>query len=229
MPVLVTVVKPKQGAQQPKSASGLSLARVRDSWYNEGMSEVQAPDTMAVDLEKLRLDYLFEKGISFRDRAIQLTGIVGESFDFSFVDSAIAELERISSRRAITLKLNSPGGSVVEALAIVARIKAAKCPVTVEGYGVIQSAATMILASGSKRRISKYATVMHHQASYYAEGKHDDIAHLVSQCEREERMWCDWLEELTKKNSNFWYKKAKKDFYLTAQECVELGIADEVF
>lgn len=187
------------------------------------------PQDMALDLEKLRFDFLFEKGIDFRARSFQLTGLVGEDFDFSFVDCAIAELERHSTRKAITIKINSHGGSVVEALAIVARIKAAKCPIIVEGYGVIQSAATMILAAGSKRRISKYAQFMHHQASYYVDGKHEDIKNMVTQCEKEERLWCEWLAELTNKPASFWYKKAKKDFFITANECLEFGIVDEIF
>ena len=182
---------------------------------------------MSLEVEKFRMDFLFEKGIDFANRSVQLTGIVGDDFDFSYVDNVLSELER-QSKRSITLKLNSAGGSVVEALAIVGRIRASKCKIVIEGFGVIQSAATMILACGDKRRVSKYAMIMHHQAHYGMEGKHKDVKHFVEQLEKEEKLWCKWLEEFTGKEAEFWYKSAYRDFYITAEEALNYGIVDEI-
>jgi ATP-dependent protease ClpP protease subunit len=47
--------------------------------------------------------------------------------------------------------------------------------------------------------------------------------------EKEEKIWSGWMAEFSNKDSDFWYKKAKKDFYFTADEALELGLVDEVF
>jgi len=173
------------------------------------------------------MNYLFDAGIDFKGRSIQLTGEVGEDFDFSFVDNALSELERLNRKRII-IKLNSCGGSVTEALAIVGRMRSSPCKIDVQGFGVIQSAATMILAAGDKRYVSKYASVMHHQSRYGVNGKHSEVKHQIKQFEKEERLWCKWLEELTIKDACFWYKQAQDDFFFTAEEAIELGMADEI-
>jgi hypothetical protein len=69
-------------------------------------------------------------------------------------------------KSTVTIKINSPGGSTYDAMAIIGRIRSAKCYIVTEGYGQIMSAASLILASGRKRRINKYAFLMWHEASY---------------------------------------------------------------
>lgn len=193
----------------------------------EGNDDKTTHDTV-LEIEKFRMNYLFESGLDFKNRSIQLTGIVGEDFDFSFVDCALSEIERLGRKRII-IKLNSTGGSVIEALAIVGRMKASTCQIVVEGYGVIQSAATMIFAAGNKRRISKYASFMHHESTYQLSGKHSEVTDQVVQMEKEERLWATWMAEFSKKDYKFWYNKGKrKDFFITAEQAVELGVADEI-
>lgn len=194
----------------------------------EGKTQEQISSESYIEIEKFRLTYLFEHGIDFSNRTFQLTGTIGEDFDFSYVDNALSEFERLGNKRII-IRLNSEGGSVTEALAIVGRIRSSKCTIVVEGYGMIASAATMILASGHKRRISKYASFMHHESHYYVGGKHTEVTDQVIQMEKEEKLWAQWMAELSKKDYKFWYNKGKrKDYFITAQQAVEFGVADEV-
>jgi len=180
------------------------------------------------DKEKLRLEYLFEQGINFVDRVVQLNEEIGEA-SFAFIDSALSELER-TSKKTITVRINSPGGSVYDALAMVGRVKSSKCRIVTEGYGHVMSAATLLLASGRKRRMSKYCVFMVHQMSYYIGGSHAETKEEVDQVEKQERQWCQWMSELSNKDAEFWYKQTyKKNFYLTPAECLEYGIIDEIF
>jgi ATP-dependent protease ClpP protease subunit len=64
--------------------------------------------TKDVDKEKLRLDYLFEQGVNFVDRVIQINEEISDH-SFAFMDAALCELER-SSKKTITVRINSPGG-----------------------------------------------------------------------------------------------------------------------
>ena len=57
-----------------------------------------------IDKEKLRLDYLFEQGVNFVDRVIQINEEI-DDHSFSFLDAALSELER-SSKKTITIVLN---------------------------------------------------------------------------------------------------------------------------
>lgn len=170
-----------------------------------------------------------EESINIKEREIQLTGIIGDDICFEFVDAALTVLES-QSRKGIKVKIYSTGGSVYEALAIVGRLTASHCQITTEGYGAIMSAATLILACGSKRRISQYTTFMHHESSYYLGGKHSEVREEIEQMEREEQLWAQWMEKFSALDAESWLKRArKKNWYLTAEECAKYKIVDEVF
>ena len=62
--------------------------------------------TKDVDKEKLRLDYLFDQGVNFVDRVIQINEEI-DDHSFSFIDAALCELER-ASKKTITIRINSP-------------------------------------------------------------------------------------------------------------------------
>ena len=102
-----------------------------------------------IDKEKLRLEYLFDQGVNFVDRVIQINEEIGEE-SFAFIDAALSELER-TSKKTITVRINSPGGSVYDALAIVGRLNSSNCRIVTEAYGHVMSAATLLLAAGRMR------------------------------------------------------------------------------
>lgn len=175
----------------------------------------------------LHLEYLFD-GVDFKNRSITISEDIHEDL-FIFVDAAMNEMERVN-RKHITIKLNSPGGSVYEALAIVGRMKKSPCNIHTEIYGHTMSAATLIAAAGDVRKMSKYAFFMHHSSSYEVSGRHSEVRATVEQMEREERLWAKWMADLTTPDDEFWYETGKNvDAYFTAEECLELGVVDEVF
>lgn len=179
------------------------------------------------DAEKLRLEYSFDHGVNFRDRVIQITGPIGDAI-FDHIDAALSELER-QNKKSITIRINSPGGSVYDALAIVGRLTASPCRIITEGYGHVMSAAVLVLACGDKRRMSKFSWFMHHKSSYMVGGSHDDVVEEVQQMEREERFWARWMQEFSSQDAKFWLSSVrKKNFYATAEECLKLGVIDEL-
>lgn len=174
-----------------------------------------------------RVDWLLETGINFKDRVVLLTGDI-EDGSFNLIDAALSEMER-DSKRGVTIRINCPGGSVYEALAIVGRMQASRCYITTEGYGQIMSSASLVLAAGSKRRMSKYAFFMHHCSSYSTGGKHTEVLAQVAQFEREERIWSDWMSKFSNQSADFWYNSGSlSDLYLTAAECLSMGVIDEI-
>jgi ATP-dependent protease ClpP protease subunit len=190
---------------------------------------VQAKKRPSLDREKFFLTQMFTRGLSIQDRVITLTGPIAEGGSlFSWFDACMNVLER-RSRQSITVRIQSPGGVVYDALAIVGRIKSSKCHVVTEAYGEVMSAATLILASGDRRRISRYAWFMHHEGSYAQFGRTSEHEARLQQEKREEKVWARWMAELSKRDEQYWLESGRHvDLYLTADEAVEVGVADEV-
>lgn len=181
-----------------------------------------------VQQASIHLEYLFDRGVNFRERIITITGDIEYPW-FDIVDAALTEMES-QSKATITIKINSEGGSVYEALAMAGRIQNSKCKIITEGYGSIMSAATLILASGDERRIDKMAWIMHHGSSYELPyDKHVIQKAKIEQAEREEKAWAKWMGELTAKPAAFWFKEgAIIDVHYEANEAIKLGIVDKI-
>jgi ATP-dependent Clp protease protease subunit len=189
------------------------------------------PPVPAKEIENFRfnLGTSFDRGVDLKNRIIRLTEDI-DDHHFDWIDAAMTALEDVS-RKKITIKINSYGGDVYTALAIVDRIRESKCTIETRGYGKIMSASTAILAAGHRRYISKYAIFMDHSSSYAVEGTHDHIMREVKAAESLSQTWCKMLEELTRLPAEFWAKKYEGGLsvYLTPEQCVEFNIVDEVF
>lgn len=193
------------------------------------MSTKQVGQETALQLFEMKTDVAFKYGVNVQARTIQLIGEITEE-SFIHLDTAMTILEE-DSKAIITIKINSLGGSVYDAMAIIGRMRASKCKIVTEGYGAVMSAAIMILAAGKKRRMSRYAFAMWHEASYESGGTVDQMKFLQAQVEREAQMSAEMMERFTSSPKKFWLNEGKlgKDLYLTAAECETLGIIDEVF
>lgn len=184
--------------------------------------------TKNTEAKSLNRQYLFEYGVNFDQRIVTVSEEIGEG-SFDLIDSALQEMEA-QNHKPIIIRIKSPGGSVYEAIAMVGRIKASPCKIITEGYGMVMSAATMLLSAGDVRRVSRYTWFMHHESAYSVGGRHSEVKAYVAQAEREEQVWAVWMAELTGKPAKFWATKGIHiDAYFTADQLVELGVADEVF
>jgi len=184
--------------------------------------------SLALERKSLQMQYSFEWGVDVENRVIRISGEIGPGY-FDFLDAALCELEH-QSKGGITIRINCPGGEVYEALAMSGRMRASKRLIITEGYGHIMSAATLLLASGDKRKMSHLAHFMHHESSYILEGPHHYIKNEVEQADREHAQWCKVMEELTGTSVNFWLTEGVgKNAYFDAETCKNLGIVDEVF
>jgi len=185
----------------------------------------QAKHDFEVDV--YRIENLFTTGMCTKSRSLSLSGPIDES-SFPAFDVRMTELEN-RSHDPITIRINSPGGSVYDALAIVGRLVASPCKVTTIGLGQVMSAATLILACGNTRLMSKYCMFMAHQSSYNIGGSHADVKDEVEQMEREEKLWANWMQDMSSKTKKFWLTKThKRNMYLTAEECLKIGVIDSI-
>ncbi len=215
----------KQRRKQHKRRNGPRPQR------NNTISEVGTKNT-SIDNKlthaAMLLSYMVEYGVDFSRRIISLTGEVDE-FMYDILDFGLTEMEA-SSKKAITIKINSPGGDTYQAMAITGRMKECTCQIVTKGYGQVMSAATLILASGKKRKMSTEGFLMWHESSYLMDGQHSQNKATVKQVEREEKLWANRMAQLSKKDAEFWLKNGVGiDAYFTAEQLLKMGVVDELF
>jgi len=78
-----------------------------------------------------------------------------------FLDS----IEKESSKKDITIKLNSDGGYCYDGLALYDRIRQSPCNIILEGSGLIASMGLIIFLAGDERRVSENVRLLNHQMS----------------------------------------------------------------
>ncbi len=164
-----------------------------------------------------------------KDRIIFLGTDVNEH-SANLIVAQLLFLANEDPKKDIYLYINSPGGSVYDALAIYDTMQYIKPDVATVGIGVQASAAAFLLSSGTrgKRSLLEHATVMIHQPSSGTRGKVTDQEIDLREALRLKGL----LEEIMAGNTG--QKKAKihddmeRDKWLTSAEAKEYGIVDEV-
>lgn len=175
------------------------------------------------------IDTLFNQGLNIEQRVITIEGEIETGY-FSFLDAALSTLELLDEEAPITLRISTPGGSVYDGNAIIARMEMSPCDIITEGFGHVMSMGTAILAAGDTRRISRHAVFMYHCSSYGVADKHSQVKQFVKQAEKEEVRAAKFMAERSKKPWAWWKKLGSDtDAYLTPEELLEIGIVDEIF
>lgn len=133
-------------------------------------------------------------------------------------------------KKDISLYINSPGGSVYDALAIYDTMQFIGPDVATFGIGVQASAAAFLLSSGvkGKRSILEHGTVMIHQPSSGTRGKVTDQEIDLRESLRIKKL----LEEIMAKNTGQKperiHEDMERDKWLDANQALEYGIVDHV-
>lgn len=134
-------------------------------------------------------------------------------------------------KKDIKLYINSPGGSVYDGMAIYDTIQYISPDVQTIGIGVQASMGAFLLSSGTKgkRSLLPNSRVMIHQPS--SGGNHGKISDQEISL-REGLYLKQKLNEILAKNTGQKLSKVEKDtdrdFWMSAKEAVEYGIADNV-
>jgi ATP-dependent Clp protease protease subunit len=134
--------------------------------------------------------------------------------------------------KILTLYINSTGGDLYSAFALIDIIKSSNHTVRTMAVGAVMSAAFLIFASGDKgeRYVGRNASLMCHQFSDSTEGKYHDIKATMKDNELSNQRMVDVLREATGLAPSVVKKKLlpASDVYLTAEEAIELKIADQI-
>lgn len=144
----------------------------------------------------------------------------------------IAYENTISTDVPLTLFINSTGGSLTDAFALIDIMHNSHRKIRTFGIGNVMSAAFLIFASGLKgeRYIGKYTSVMCHQYSGEIYGKHHDITAQFKESEMLNERMVDVLKKATYLDEKSIKSKLlpPTDIWLSAEECIKMGIADNL-
>jgi len=164
-----------------------------------------------------------------KDRIIFL-GTPVEQTTANLIVAQLLFLQAEDAKKDIYFYINSPGGSVYDALAIYDTMQHVSNDVQTFGIGMQASAAAFLLSSGTKgkRFILPNATVMIHQPSSGTRGKVTDQEIDLRESLRIKRL----LEEIMAGNTGQKVEKIHEDMerdkWLTAEEAKKYGIVDAV-
>jgi ATP-dependent Clp protease protease subunit len=129
----------------------------------------------------------------------------------------------------INIIINSDGGDVYEALGMIDFIQSLDVKVNTICRGRAMSAAALLLCAGTgTRAASKNSTIMFHEISSGIYGKSSDMKANVQHTEKLEEILINIITTNSKKNSSFWKDKILKDYYLSPEEALELGVIDTI-
>ncbi len=163
------------------------------------------------------------------DRTIYL----GQEIDNTFANSIVQQficLQLEDAKKPIILYINSPGGSIVDGMAIYDMIQRSPCPVHAVVAGMAASMGAVILSGCTKgeRAILPHGEVLLHQPLGGARGQATDVEISANRILKMKRR----LLQLLAKNTGHPYEKliedCDRDYWLDAEEAKAYGIIDKI-
>jgi ATP-dependent Clp endopeptidase proteolytic subunit ClpP len=139
-----------------------------------------------------------------------------------------------TGQKVIPVVIDSYGGQVYSLMSMIASIKSSELPVATIVEGKAMSCGVILFSCGTEgyRYISDDATLMIHDVSSMAWGKNSEIQASAKETERLNDKIYDILAENSNKSKKWFHKKLNKkgraDWFIEAEEAIDLGLADMV-
>lgn len=136
------------------------------------------------------------------------------------------EENNISEPKPITIYIHSYGGDLDQAQFFCDLIEASHIPIITVAAGVAMSAGLLIFLSGKKRYAFKHSQLLIHQGSASFSGTADEIKAAQESYERKLEKMESYILSHTHIDKKLFDKKKSKDWYVSGEELLTLGIAD---
>jgi ATP-dependent protease ClpP protease subunit len=179
-----------------------------------------------------------EHSVFVPSRTLYMGSVTVNLEGYSGTDSKMAEafiknlhvLEALSSD-PVTVIMDNPGGDFYHGIAIYDAIKQSPCEITIQVRGHAMSMGSLILQAATKRVMGPMATQMLHYG--YMSANHDakTFQKWAQEADRLDT-WAErvYLNRIRAKQPEFTLEALQKllthDTFLTAEQSIELGLAD---
>lgn len=169
---------------------------------------------------------------SVTEAEIIIYGPIGDSF---WDDSAVSakqfsdELSKLPATiNKIVLRLNSPGGSVFDGMAIYERLKQHKATIEVRIDGIAASIASIIAQAGDSIIIGEGSMMMIHKPSTGLYGNRDDFEKVIRTLDKiEEQMTSIYARKSGMARGEISIM-LEDDYWMTAEEAIQKGFATDL-
>jgi len=170
--------------------------------------------------------YIRESGILFlADKFDQenVMPLVAQIYEYNLMPEELRP-------EAITLVINSPGGSVHSAFHLIDSMMMSDVPVNTLGQGLVASCGVLTIMAGKRRMMTHNTSVMSHQFSWGSTGKEHELYAKVKEFEMASDRMEQHYRRFTKKTVKYIRKHLlhSTDEWLTPEECLKHNIVDEV-
>lgn len=167
-----------------------------------------------------------------KERKIYITGDIDESlFD------AIRQIMKYNAedrgksaeeRKKIFVYIYSYGGDLTIAYSLCNTIMCSTTPVITVNIGNAMSAGALIFLAGHERYMHKFGTVMLHTGSGNVGGTFEQAESSMDNYKKLIGIMKDYILDRTTIDAKLYAKQSKKDWYIMADECVQLGVATKI-
>jgi len=190
-------------------------------------SPVMAPQTTTTPASR-------EDSPALRDRGIY---IISEAFTASLAKSVVtwileANLDPNRKYSHLTLIINSPGGEVTSAFAIIDAIRGSALPVHTIGIGQISSCGLLTFLAGRKgfRILTPNTAILSHQWAWGSYGKEHELLAVMKEFGHTTKRILNHYTSTTGLTEEVIREKLlpPHDIWLSAEEALELNICDEI-
>jgi len=146
------------------------------------------------------------------------------------VVTSLLVLDAEDPKAAVTLLVNSPGGSVDDGFAIYDAMRYVRCPVRVVCIGLAASAANIVLlgAPKSSRFALPNTRILLHQPSTGAAGQASDLAITAREILKTRAQLNGLLAKETGQKLERIEEDTNRDYWLSADEAKEYGLIHRV-
>ena len=201
---------------------------------NKKQEHTHDEDTNAKNETKVVMEAIEQDGL----KVLGLIGDVDEAKSGDIIYSLLS-IEAVlqnnqEKEKNLDFYISTHGGNAVDMFAIYDVMRQVKknCTISTIGIGKVMSAGVLLLASGTKghRKIGKHCRVMLHSVVAGNEGPIHNLENEMSEIRWTQERYTSALIKETKMNKttikNLMDKKV--NVYLSAEEAVKYGIADQV-
>lgn len=197
-------------------------------WTKSKMDSILVPTVVETTSQGSRSSDIYSRLLE--DRIIFLNGKV-DNISANLIIAQLLFLETKDPDKDIYLYINSPGGSVVDGLAIYDTMQYIKCDVQTICIGQAASMGAFLLAGGTrgKRSALPNGEILIHQVLGGTQGQASDVEIYAENLKKTKIKMNEYLARFTGQPYEKIVRDTDRDKIMSAQEALEYGIIDNIY
>jgi len=207
-------------------ARDLGISGLQQHYYTKAIEDSMTP--YILEERKMNVTQMDVFSRLMMDRIIWVAGPVNDYMS-TIVQAQLLFLDNLAEGD-IQMYIDSPGGSVKAGLSMVDVMDYVACDIATVNAGLAASMGSILLGAGTrgKRSSLRFSRTMLHQSSGGAVGNIQDAEITMKEWKKINETLFELLGEYCDKSPEEVMEDATRDFWLSASEAVEYGIADSV-